>query len=97
MCGAQQILAYDLPGSKTNPKASTAFLEYSTATGKIARVLGHWTFDAIPTPELLWSNPSGTVLIGITGAHDQVGVISGDEFTPLNAAASFYADDSGTW
>ena len=97
VCGAQQILAYDLPGSKTKPKASTAFLEYSAATGTLARVLGHWTFDAIPTPELLWSNPDGTVLIGITGAHDQVGVISGDEFTPLNAATSFYADDSGTW
>jgi len=97
VCGAQQILAYDLPGSKTKPKASTAFLEYSAATGRLTRVLGHWTFNAVPTPELLWSNPSGTVLIGSTGADEQLGVISGDEFTPLKAAMSFYADDSGTW
>jgi hypothetical protein len=97
VCGAQQILTYPVPGSKAKPKSNTGFLEYSAATGKLVRILGHWKFDAVPTPELLWSNTSGTVLIGITGDHDQLGVISGDEFTPLKATMAFYPADSGTW
>ncbi|MGH3191911.1 MAG: hypothetical protein ACRDOL_32635, partial [Streptosporangiaceae bacterium] len=97
VCGAQQILTYPVPGSKAKPKSNTGFLEYSAATGRLAGILGHWRFNAVPTPELLWTNTSGTILIGITGAHDQVGVISGDEFTPLKATMAFYPADSGTW
>jgi len=75
----------------------TEFTEYSTATGKVTRIMGYWTLGSVIAPEvdLLWSNASGSVLIGvIPAAHEErVGVISGNEFTPLPAAQSTAA----TW
>jgi hypothetical protein len=66
----------------------------------------HCQLDAIITPDgsaivcgavnaaredLLWSNASGGVLIGVIpvkGAGGRIGVISGNQFTPLPAAGS---------
>jgi hypothetical protein len=81
--------------------AVTGFLEYSTVTGKVTRILGHWAFGNVGTlsVEVLWSNASGSVLIGVipdTGGG-QVGVISGNEFTPLPIATAAVPSDSGTW
>jgi hypothetical protein len=81
--------------------AVTGFLEYSTVTGKVTRVLGHWALGNVGalSVEVLWSNASGSVLIGVipdTGGG-QVGVISGNEFTPLPMATAAVPSDSGTW
>jgi hypothetical protein len=64
-------------------KTDSGFLEYSTVTGKVQRILGHWS-NVNPDP--LWSSPSGNLLIGIGGPRGQVGVISGSTFTPLPAS-----------
>src|SRR5208282_4761270 len=81
--------------------AESEFYEYSTATGKIARILGHWTSPNAPIliAAVLWSNPSGTVLIGVIPADGglHIGVIRGNEFTPLPAAVYGEATHSGTW
>ena len=76
--------------------AETEFIEYSTVTGKVTRILGHWTFGSVGalSVDVLWSNASGSVLIGVIpdSGGGRVGVISGNEFTPLPATAS-----TGTW
>jgi hypothetical protein len=82
--------------------AETEFIEYSAATGKVARVLGYWTFGSVGalSVEVLWSNASGSVLIGVIpdGGGGRVGVISGNEFTPLPLSGAASAPmQSGTW
>jgi hypothetical protein len=82
--------------------AETEFIEYSAATGKVARVLGHWTFGSVGalSVEVLWSNASGSLLIGVIpdGGGGRVGVISGNEFTPLPLSGAASAPmQSGTW
>jgi len=63
----------------------------------VARILGYWGFGSVGalSVEVLWSNASGSVLIGVIpdSGDGRVGVISGNEFTPLPAAAL----QSGTW
>jgi hypothetical protein len=62
----------------------SGFAEYSAETGKAVRILGYWKIKAAFTSiEVLWSSPSGRVLIGIV-AGNRIGVINGNEFTPLN-------------
>ncbi|HME66439.1 MAG TPA: hypothetical protein VKG61_16245 [Streptosporangiaceae bacterium] len=67
--------------------AETEYLEWSAASGKVTRVLGHWTFGSVGalSAGVLWSNASGSVLIGWipNSRGGLVGVISGNEFTPL--------------
>jgi hypothetical protein len=80
----------------------TGFVEYSTATGKLTHILGHWTFDneTSDSVEVLWSNATGSVLIGVipsANGYGRVGVISGNEFTPLSAQAASVSPLSGTW
>ena len=57
----------------------------------MTRILGHWTFGSVGalSVEVLWSNASGSVLIGVIpgGDNARVGVISGNEFTPLPGTA----------
>jgi hypothetical protein len=82
--------------------AETEFIEYSVASGKAARVLGHWTFGSVGalSVEVLWSNASGNVLIGVIpdSGDGRVGVISGNEFTPLpGPGAASAAMQSGAW
>jgi hypothetical protein len=82
--------------------AETEFIEYSVATGKVARVLGRWTFGSVGalSVEVLWSNASGSLLIGVIpdGGGGRVGVISGNEFTPLPLSGAASAPmQSGTW
>jgi len=102
VCGAIQfrLLAGGVVGDETE------FREFSTATGQVTHILGHWKFhNVIPNSDgVLWSNSSGSVLIGVIpgGGHGRIGVISGDSFTPLPAAASAASadetdDQSGTW
>jgi hypothetical protein len=87
-----------IPAANPQRGAVTEFIEYSAATGKVARVLGHWTFGKVGalSVEVLWSNASGSVLIGVIpdSGGGRVGVISGNEFTPLPVSAAF---ESGVW
>jgi len=85
-------------GTLLHRLAETGFIEYSTASGKVARILGYWTFGSgagLPV-DVLWSDASGSVLIGMIPGGDpgRVGVISGNEFTPLPSSATF---ESGAW
>jgi hypothetical protein len=61
------------------------FAEYSTRTGKLVRILGYWKIKPAGywVTQVLWSSPSGRVLIGII-PDGRMGVINGNEFTPLN-------------
>jgi hypothetical protein len=68
---------------------STGFPEFSTATGRVTRIVGHWAQDQpgdAVVENVLWSDASGRVLIGIVGSGGGhwVGIISGNTFTPLN-------------
>jgi hypothetical protein len=64
----------------------------------VARILGHWTFGKVGalSIEVLWSNASGSVLTGVIpdSGGGRVGVISGNEVTPLPVSAAF---ESGAW
>jgi hypothetical protein len=86
------------PGVNLQRGAETEFIEYSRASGKVRQILGHWTFARVAalSVEVLWSNASGSLLIGLIpdGGDGRIGVISGNQFTllPVSAAAS-----SGTW
>jgi hypothetical protein len=81
--------------------AGTGFFEYSTATGKVTRILGYWTSGSVGalSIDVLWSNPSGSVLIGVipTAGNGRVGVISGNTFTPISAQVADFAALSGAW
>jgi hypothetical protein len=81
--------------------AGTGFFEYSTATGKVTHVLGYWTFGNVGalSVDVLWSNPSGSVLIAVipTAANGRMGVISGNTFTPIPAPVAGVAPLSGAW
>jgi hypothetical protein len=85
----------------------TGFPEFSTATGRLTRIAGHWSQpqnDGKGEPRVilaLWPGTSGRVLIGVIRSADRnwVGVISGNTFTPLNAQwiATTAAVDFGAW
>ena len=70
---------------------TTGFPEFSVATGHLARIVGDWPINQQHEPtsvvDLLWSDASGRVLIGVINSAGRywVGVISGNTFTPLNA------------
>jgi hypothetical protein len=103
VCGAITALneTVEPNGAGLQRGAETEFFEYSAASGKVARVLGHWTFGSVGalSVEVLWSNASGSVLIGVIpdSGGGRVGVISGNEFTPLHATVASASDLSGAW
>lgn len=85
---------------------TTGFPEFSVATGHLTRVVGHWQPNQWNDPEvidLLWSDASGRVLIGVikSAGRNWVGVINGNTFTPLNARWTLTTTqgltDFGTW
>jgi hypothetical protein len=80
----------------------TEFAEYSTATGRVTRVIGRLIFSPAKAwaVDVLWSNASGSVLIGVVPkGMGQLGVISGNTFTPLPMppSAGQGAAESGYW
>jgi len=99
VCAASQVLRMGANG--TIRQRSTGLAEFSTATGRLTRILGNWpSSQAGPTAmDVLWSDASGRVLIGVIAAAGQtwVGVISGNGFTPLNVRWDPAAPDFGTW
>jgi hypothetical protein len=71
-------------------QTQAAFLEFSTATGKLLRVLGGWHGMAVPTIGVCWSNASGSLVIGTKNANGgsgralrELGVQSAAGFMPL--------------
>jgi hypothetical protein len=86
---------------------TTGFPEFSVATGHLARIVGDWPINQQHEPtsvvDLLWSDASGRVLIGVinSAGRNWVGVISGKKFTPLNARWALTTTqgltDFGTW
>jgi hypothetical protein len=103
VCGAITALNETVKpnGAGLQRGAETAYFEYSAASGKVIRVLGYWTFGRVGalSVEVLWSNASGSVLIGVIpdSGGGRVGVISGNEFTPLPATVASEPSLSGTW
>jgi hypothetical protein len=83
--------------SNTHKLIETGFAEFSTETGRVIRILGHW--QGTENVNVLWSDSTGRVLIGIIGSgnHAYVGVISGNTFTPLNDQPNTAAPDDSTW
>jgi len=77
------------------------YLEFSASTGSVTRILGHWTFPRADAPDVgvLWSNASGSVLIGIIpdGLLGRAGVIRGNEFTPLRTSSGSALSFPATW
>jgi hypothetical protein len=82
----------------------TGFPEFSAVTGHVTRILGHWRYATSDGHDpsvfdLLWSDASGRLLIGVIHSADRnwVGVISGNTFSPLDARWDPAAPDFGTW
>jgi hypothetical protein len=80
---------------------SAGYPEFSTATGRVIRIEGHWpmTGDDPVDLNLFWSDASGQVLIGAVQSEGLTwfGVISGNRFTPLNARWVRGENDFGAW
>jgi hypothetical protein len=77
----------------------TAVQEYSVTTGKLLRTFGiARTKPAELHAGVLWSDPAGGVVIGLT-TGSRVAVISGSHIVPLNRPATVLASngDAGTW
>jgi serine/threonine protein kinase len=75
--------------------SDSGFEEFSTTTGKPAQALAEWSTTNDQTA-VLWSNPSGSVLIGTTPAR-QVGMITAGTFTALPGSVAESFEDQGAW
>jgi hypothetical protein len=93
-CVTDSIMSLDgdaiVCGYSTNMdgrETTTGFIRYSTRTGKPTALIGVYQFrgQAGGDITLFWTNSTGTIAIGGVGTLRgiQVGVISGQKFTPL--------------
>jgi serine/threonine protein kinase len=99
VCGA--VILADLV---QNPRiAKSAYLEYSPASGTVIRILAQWTLRnaGALALDVLWSNASGSVLIGQipTTGNGEVGMIRAGMFTPLPKLGppGINVIDQGAW
>jgi hypothetical protein len=104
VCGAIREIdvSVRLPGNGGLRRgAETEFREYSAATGAVTRILGRWTFGnvGVLAADVLWSNASGSLLIGVIpdAGPGRVGVIRGNEFTPLRTSPDAVSPYDDTW
>jgi serine/threonine protein kinase len=92
VCGGTNALAHSL---------ESGFLEYASASGKLTRILAHSTLRNADSPlaDVLWSNPSGSVLIcAIPSAGNvKVAMITAGRVTPLDGAWFQGRLDQGAW
>jgi hypothetical protein len=97
VCGA--IGVYDMNGVHRN--AVTEFYEFSTSTGRVASVLGHWHIKNVGAlvVNVLWSNADGSILIGAIPdpGSGRFGIIRGNTFTALNTPANAPAGMGAAW
>lgn len=95
--GSSVVCGYTTGTLRSNNayRTTTGFIQYSTKTGKQARVYGVSTFNGQSGGDIAvwWANATGKTLIGafLTPKGLQVGVISGQTFTPLPKAGSLGA------
>jgi serine/threonine protein kinase len=75
--------------------SGSAFQEFSTATGQPTRTLAQWTTGQGQV-EVIWSNPSGSVLVG-TAPNGDVGMITAGTFTAFHGPVSETYEDQGAW
>lgn len=75
--------------------SSSAFEEFSTTSGKPAQALVEWSSSG--QTEVLWSNPSGSVLVGTAPGTDHVGMITAGRFTALPGPVTEVWADEGAW
>ncbi len=96
-CQEDQIITPD--GSAiacgTGNSSSSAFEEFSTVTGQPTRTLDQWTTGNGQT-EVLWSNPSGSVLVGEAPSGD-VGMVTAGTFTAFPGPVTETYEDEGVW
>jgi len=101
VCGAIASVDPKLTHRDLERGAVTEFREYSVATGKVVRILGDWKFTSVGSlaVNVLWSNASGSVLIGVIpdAGFGRAGVIRGNTFTPLPGLAVTAGALAGTW
>jgi hypothetical protein len=100
-CAGNEILEI---GKNGIIRYSTGFPEFSAATGRVTRILGHWHWATSQRHDpsvfnVLWSDASGRVLIGVVNSagRNWVGVISGNKFTPLSAQRAPTTSNFGAW
>ncbi|HEX6527920.1 MAG TPA: hypothetical protein VF070_49045 [Streptosporangiaceae bacterium] len=95
------VIGGALESPDATPNTSVEFLEYSTATGKVVHVLGQEALKNVQerTAAVLWSNSSGSILIGAIpdSGNGQVGIIRGNTFTPLNVPDDAIPGEGDTW
>jgi len=96
-CQTDVIITPD--GSKVVCGAFAGFLEYSTATGKVIRILHRGTSHSASAIGLMWVNASGSVLIGAVPGRGggQIGIISGDDIAPLTVPDALNPAFAGVW
>jgi hypothetical protein len=87
-CAGVRIINPNVAPDRQQTQAG--FLEFSTATGKLLRVLGGWYGSDVPEVGVCWSNASGSLVIGTNNANAgrgralrELGVQSAAGFTPL--------------
>lgn len=93
VCGAVRMIE---ASETSQPHIEQGMFEVSTATRQITRVLGQWQNTADVYDAVLWSGPSGQVLIGVTSRLG-IGVLNGNEFTPMKTPTAPYPADQGAW
>jgi hypothetical protein len=87
-------------------RADLQIREFSAATGKVLRVAGHWRYvGSAGGEDILWANSSGSTLIVVAPDTSPfghlnlrsppwaVGVLTGDQFTPLPKAFAHYTGE----
>jgi hypothetical protein len=98
VCAAQ--LAHTGPKA-SKPASGSGFAEFSATSGKLLRVLGQAKAGTggRTAMDVLWSDPSGRVLIGAVrlAGRTRVGVISGNTVTLLPVTVNPAAPDLGSW
>jgi serine/threonine-protein kinase len=97
VCAAIKVLG----STPTTHDVESAFVEYSAASGQVTQTLAHWTVGNARTvlADVLWSNSSGSVLIGAIPAAGEarVGVITAGRFSALPGVGTPVKFDQGAW
>ena len=75
--------------------SSSGFEDFPTTKGKPAQILAEWSGNG--STEVLWSNASGSVMIGTGPGSDNVGMVTAGTFTPLPGPISEVWIDEGAW
>jgi hypothetical protein len=96
-CDEDQIVTPDgsaiACGAANN--SSSGFEDFPTTKGRPAQILAEWSGNG--SAEVLWSNPSGSVMVGTGPGSDDVGMVTAGTFTPLPGPITEVWEDEGAW